>query len=107
MTISVWYVLVQCLPRLFIYGDPQEASNPHSFEPDAEHEPFRYEDVNPHHSIYIHEVPFRVALQTSTLSYLSSHFQDGVASVFVSTSDEGPEFVIQVVSNKYNPTNFW
>lgn len=66
-----------------------EASNPQSFEPDAEHE------------------SFRVALQTAALLYLSSHFQDGVASVFFSTKDEGPEFVIQVVANKYNPTNFW
>jgi capping protein alpha len=49
--------------------------------------------------------PFRSALETSTLQYLSSHFNDGTASVFAN-SDE-TSFIIQIVANKYNPVNFW
>jgi len=49
---------------------------------------------------------FRAALESSTLAYVSSHFHDGVASVF---SARGPpnQFIVQVVANKYNPSNFW
>ena len=48
----------------------------------------------------------REALQTSTLAYLSSHYHDGVASVF-SAKDTSNRFIIQIVANKYNPSNFW
>lgn len=46
------------------------------------------------------------ALQNASLTYLSSHFHDGTVSVFAPT---GPpqEFIIQIVANKYNPTNYW
>lgn len=49
---------------------------------------------------------FREALQNASLTYLSAHFHDGVVSVFAPT---GPptEYILQVVANKYNPTNFW
>lgn len=49
---------------------------------------------------------FRLTLETSALAYLTAHFHDGVASVF-STMGVPNRFVIQVVANKYNPTNFW
>ncbi|RDB17879.1 F-actin-capping protein subunit alpha [Hypsizygus marmoreus] len=65
-----------------------EASDPQTVEPSSESE------------------PFRLALETSTLTYLSAHFHDGVASVF-STQETPNRFVIQVVANKYNPTNYW
>ncbi|KAF9013440.1 F-actin capping protein, alpha subunit [Cyathus striatus] len=65
-----------------------EATDPQPFQLDPESE------------------PFRLALQTSVLSYMSSHFHDGVASVF-SKQDQPKSFVIQLVANKYNPTNFW
>ncbi|KAF7294487.1 F-actin-capping protein subunit alpha [Mycena kentingensis (nom. inval.)] len=65
-----------------------EASEPQPFEPDAEAE------------------PFRAALEKSTLSYLHSHFHDGVASIFAA-KDSPKNFVIQVVANKYNPANYW
>ncbi|KAJ3544047.1 hypothetical protein NM688_g5788 [Phlebia brevispora] len=50
--------------------------------------------------------PFRVALETSALTYLSAHFHDGVISVF-STQDNLERFTVQLVANKYNPSNFW
>ncbi|KAJ3476636.1 hypothetical protein NLI96_g11028 [Meripilus lineatus] len=50
--------------------------------------------------------PFRVALETSCLTYLSAHFHSGVTSVFP-TSDNSSRFTIQIVANKYNPNNFW
>jgi len=65
-----------------------EASDPQTAEPESESE------------------PFRVALETATLVYLASHFHDGVGSVF-STSGSPNRFVIQIVANKYNPSNYW
>ncbi|CAK5262913.1 unnamed protein product [Mycena citricolor] len=50
--------------------------------------------------------PFREALDKATQTYLTAHFHDGVASVFAS-KDTTNQFVIQVVANKYNPTNYW
>lgn len=50
--------------------------------------------------------PFRAALEGSTLNYLSAHYHDGVSSVF-SVPDSPNKFVIQIVANKYNPSNFW
>lgn len=50
--------------------------------------------------------PFRSALETSTLQYLSSHYNDGTASVFANPDNE-TSFIIQIVANKYNPVNFW
>jgi hypothetical protein len=45
------------------------------------------------------------ALEASALSYLAAHYIGGVTSVFaVQPSDN---FVVQIVSNKYNPSNFW
>jgi len=48
----------------------------------------------------------RSALESSTLQYLSSHYNDGTASVFAPPDDESC-FIIQIVANKYNPVNFW
>ncbi|KAI0287971.1 F-actin capping protein alpha subunit [Russula brevipes] len=65
-----------------------DASDPQAYEPNEASEPFRF------------------ALEASTLQYLSSHFNDGTASVFT-TSDYETSFIIQIVANKYNPANFW
>ncbi|TFK52263.1 F-actin capping protein, alpha subunit [Heliocybe sulcata] len=65
-----------------------EASDPQPMEPDTEPE------------------PFRAALESSTLTYLNSHFHEGVASVFA-TPGSPSKFTVQIVANKYNPTNFW
>ncbi|THH28822.1 hypothetical protein EUX98_g5372 [Antrodiella citrinella] len=65
-----------------------EASDPQSEDPDSESE------------------PFRAALEAATISYLTTHFHSGVASVF-SVPDHADRFIIQVVANKYNPANFW
>lgn len=46
------------------------------------------------------------ALEKATLAYVVDHFADGVATVFA-TADSSKRFVIQIVSNKYNPSNFW
>ncbi|KAG8741581.1 F-actin-capping protein subunit alpha [Ceratobasidium sp. 414] len=50
--------------------------------------------------------PFRLALEESTLRYLGEYFQEGVTSVFASTSRSNT-YIIQIVANKYNPQNFW
>ncbi|ETW81790.1 hypothetical protein HETIRDRAFT_384237, partial [Heterobasidion irregulare TC 32-1] len=65
-----------------------ETSETRAFEPDTESE------------------PFRVALESATLSYLAAHFQDGVASVFAKPRSS-TSFTVQIVANKYNPSNYW
>jgi len=65
-----------------------EASDPQSYEPDAAHE------------------EFREALEKASLTYLASHFLEGTVSVFP-PSEPRPEFTMQIVANKYNPTNYW
>ncbi|OCH83557.1 F-actin capping protein, alpha subunit, partial [Obba rivulosa] len=42
----------------------------------------------------------------SSLTYLAAHFHDGVASVFP-VAGSISRFIIQIVANKYNPSNFW
>lgn len=50
--------------------------------------------------------PLRVALQSATLTYLSAHFHEGVGSVF--SSPGSPRvYTLQIVGNKYNPSNYW
>ncbi|OAX36657.1 F-actin capping protein, alpha subunit [Rhizopogon vinicolor AM-OR11-026] len=46
----------------------------------------------------------RAALESAALSYLSSHYHDGVATIFAMSTTQ---FVVQIVSNKYNPSNYW
>jgi len=65
-----------------------EASDPLPYEPDAASE------------------PFRIALEASAHTYLSSHFPEGTTSVF-SSPDNRAVFNIQITANKYNPSNFW
>ncbi|KAL1715415.1 F-actin-capping protein subunit alpha [Schizophyllum commune] len=65
-----------------------DASDPLPHEPNAESE------------------EFRSALETTTQTYLAAHFVEGVAAVFA-LPDAPNKFTIQVVSNKYNPNNFW
>jgi len=49
---------------------------------------------------------FRAALEASTLTYLAAHYHDGVTAVF-SVPSSSSQFIIQIVANKYNPSNFW
>ncbi|KAF9220986.1 F-actin capping protein, alpha subunit [Gyrodon lividus] len=49
--------------------------------------------------------PLRAALETSAFSYLAAHYIDGVAAVFAVQAPNN--FLVQIVSNKYNPSNFW
>ncbi|KAH8824890.1 F-actin capping protein alpha subunit [Flagelloscypha sp. PMI_526] len=65
-----------------------EASDPQPAEPDAESE------------------PLRAALEEATLKYLSSHYHDGVSAIFTAPGTPN-HFIIQIVANKYNPSNFW
>ncbi|KAI0789633.1 F-actin-capping protein subunit alpha [Abortiporus biennis] len=65
-----------------------EASDPAPIDPDPESEPFRN------------------ALETSTLNYLEAHYHSGVSSVFP-TQGNTSRYIIQIVANKYNPSNFW
>lgn len=65
-----------------------EASDLQDFEPEAQTE------------------EFRSALETAAVGYLKSHYHDGVASAF-SSSGSTSRFVLQIVANKYNPSNFW
>ncbi|KAJ7794178.1 hypothetical protein B0H14DRAFT_3093833 [Mycena olivaceomarginata] len=66
----------------------REASDSQPAEPDADSE------------------PFRCATPKATLTYLEAHFHDGVASIF-SVKQSTNQFVIQIVANKYNPSNYW
>ncbi|KAK7056691.1 F-actin-capping protein subunit alpha [Paramarasmius palmivorus] len=50
--------------------------------------------------------PLRSALEKSTIAYLAAHFHDGVSSVF-SAKDTANKYIIQIVANKYNPSNYW
>ncbi|KAF8526104.1 F-actin-capping protein subunit alpha [Gautieria morchelliformis] len=63
-----------------------EASDAQSYEPDEAAE------------------PFRAALETAALAYITDHFQEGVATVFANSATN---YVIQFVANKYNPLNYW
>jgi capping protein alpha len=49
--------------------------------------------------------PLRAALESAALSYLAAHYIDGVAAIFASQPPS--HFTVQIVSNKYNPSNFW
>ncbi|KAH7910815.1 F-actin-capping protein subunit alpha [Hygrophoropsis aurantiaca] len=64
-----------------------EASDPQEVEPNEDTE------------------PLRAALETSALTYLSSHYHGGVSAVFA--TPESNQFTVQIVANKYNPSNFW
>ncbi|KAG8214455.1 F-actin-capping protein subunit alpha [Butyriboletus roseoflavus] len=59
----------------------------------------RLEDPNPEAE------PLRAALESTALSYLAAHYIDGVAAIFASQPPS--HFTVQIVSNKYNPANFW
>ncbi|TFK28038.1 F-actin-capping protein subunit alpha [Coprinopsis marcescibilis] len=65
-----------------------EASKPEPYELDTPHE------------------EARVSLEKAALTYLASHFLDGTVSVFA-PSELQEAFTLQIVANKYNPTNFW
>ncbi|KAI8978836.1 F-actin capping protein alpha subunit [Trametes punicea] len=65
-----------------------ETSDPEHVEPDPESE------------------PFRAALESASLTYLNSHYHDGVVSVFP-TPGSSSRYIIQIVANKYNPSNYW
>jgi hypothetical protein len=55
----------------------------------------------------------RSALEVAAEKYVVDHFEAGVVTVFPpkvpGAEGETPEeiFIIQIVSNKYNPSNFW
>ncbi|KAJ7212196.1 F-actin-capping protein subunit alpha [Mycena pura] len=50
--------------------------------------------------------PFRAALEKATISYLTAHFHDGVSFVFTKNGTAN-QFIMQIVANKYNPSNYW
>jgi capping protein alpha len=49
-------------------------------------------------------VYIRSALDTAAQEYLTGHYKDGVASVFIPSAGK---VTVQLVANKYNPQNFW
>ncbi|KAF8322453.1 F-actin capping protein, alpha subunit [Clavulina sp. PMI_390] len=62
-------------------------------------------DPQPHEADEASEAS-RAALETATLAYIADHYAQGVASVFA-TPDSPHKFTVQIVANKYNPSNFW
>jgi capping protein alpha len=46
----------------------------------------------------------RAALDSAAQDYITEHYKEGVASVFVPSTGK---LVIQLVANRYNPQNFW
>ncbi|KAK1230703.1 F-actin-capping protein subunit alpha [Marasmius sp. AFHP31] len=75
-------------PQRLTIDSLQEATDPQPVDPNENSE------------------PLRAALEKSAITYLTAHFHDGVSSVFASR-DTGSVFTLQIVANKYNPTNFW
>ncbi|PCH39763.1 F-actin capping protein alpha subunit [Wolfiporia cocos MD-104 SS10] len=65
-----------------------ETSEPEPVEPDEESE------------------PFRAALESASLTYLAAHYHDGVTSVFPASGSTS-RYYVQIVANKYNPSNYW
>ncbi|KAI6044705.1 F-actin capping protein alpha subunit [Pisolithus marmoratus] len=49
--------------------------------------------------------PLRAALESSALAYISAHYHDGVVAVF--SVQLHNQFIVQIVANKYNPSNYW
>lgn len=49
--------------------------------------------------------PLRAALESSALAYISAHYHDGVVAVF--SVQPHNQFIVQIVANKYNPSNYW
>ncbi len=69
-----------------------EASNTEPYEPNSTAEPFRLE------------------LEKAALIHLADHYYNGVAAVLsqpLLESEEPAKFIIQLVGNKYNPSNYW
>ncbi|KAH9480503.1 F-actin-capping protein subunit alpha-2 [Psilocybe cubensis] len=62
-------------------------------------------DPRPIEVVEEHE-PIRAALEAASLNYLKAHFTEGVTSVFA-PREGSDHFVLQIVANKYNPSNFW
>lgn len=83
----------------------QEASDPQPYVPDAASEPFRYVFPGIPRLSLTENYP-RAALEASSHTYLSSHFPDGIASVFSSPGDPAT-FIVQLIANRYNPSNYW
>ncbi|KAF8340339.1 F-actin-capping protein subunit alpha [Cantharellus anzutake] len=81
-----------------------------SFELD--HIQLQTSDPQPVYTNEDHEA-FRSALEVAAEKYVADHFEEGVVTVFPpkvpGTEGETLEeiFIIQIVSNKYNPSNFW
>lgn len=48
----------------------------------------------------------RLDLENAAQVYLSGHYHSGVAAV-LSPSSSPNQYMIQLVANKYNPSNFW
>lgn len=82
----------------------QEASDPQTYEPNAESEPLRYFIYLLSSSLLLLRIT-RSALETSTLSYLAAHYLEGVGCVYA--VPDSSDMIIQIVANKYNPTNYW
>jgi hypothetical protein len=84
----------------------QEALETQDEEPDVPSEPFRSGHlVSPSSRASLPNlVHVREALDKATQAYIAEHFHEGVGSVF---APEPNKFVIQLVANKYNPSNFW
>jgi capping protein (actin filament) muscle Z-line, alpha len=69
-----------------------ETSNTESYEPNTTAEPFRAE------------------LDKASITHLTDHYYNGTSAVLsqpLVDSEESAKFVIQIVGNKYNPTNYW
>ncbi|KAL4080994.1 F-actin-capping protein subunit alpha [Scleroderma citrinum] len=69
-----------------------EASDPRPEELNPEAEPRRVQWI-------------RTALESSALSYLATHYHNGVVAIFPAQSNN--QFIVQIVANKYNPSNYW
>ena len=81
----------------------QETSKPQPCELNGT-DPFRY--VLLRTTTPLTQDRHRTALEASADHYLASHFPDGTTSVFSSPADPAV-FIVQIIANRYNPSNFW
>lgn len=90
--------------------EEKEENGSERFWDPRSHTSFRFDHLSLEASDpVVHDIepePFREALQQASLNYLLAHYTSGVSSVF-SIPDAPDQYTIQVVANKYNPTNFW
>lgn len=102
LIICVWCVAKAW--RRYIAEGIQEASADRDEEIDEDLEPFRYSFYARPLVCVLNVNVYSAALDSAAQEYITDHYKEGVASVFVPSPNK---LTIQLVANRYNPSNFW